>query len=62
VLSANPGCLLQRIDGSRRRGLKAMPAFHMLVLLDASIRGLPASVLLRETRLRRLMHTGRHDL
>jgi glycolate oxidase iron-sulfur subunit len=47
VLSANPGCLLQLMNGLRRRGLKAMPAFHMVELLDASIRGLPAEALLR---------------
>jgi len=46
VLSANPGCLLQLMNGLRRRGLKAMPAFHMVELLDASIRGVPASALL----------------
>ena len=47
VLSANPGCLLQLMNGLRRRGLKAMPAFHMVELLDASIRGIPAAELLR---------------
>jgi glycolate oxidase iron-sulfur subunit len=47
VLSANPGCLLQLMSGLRRRGLKAMPAFHMVELLDASIRGASASELLR---------------
>ena len=46
VLSANPGCLLQLMNGLRRRGLKAMPAFHMVELLDASIRGVPAGELL----------------
>lgn len=39
VVSANPGCLLQLMYGLRRRGLKTMPAFHMVELLDASIRG-----------------------
>ncbi len=39
VLSANPGCLLQLMNGLRRRGMKEMPAFHMVELLDASIRG-----------------------
>src|SRR5271156_855212 len=38
VISANPGCLLQLMSGLRRRGLAAMPAFHMVELLDASIR------------------------
>ena len=47
VLSANPGCLLQLMNGLRRRGLNAMPAFHMVELLDASIRGIIASELLR---------------
>ena len=47
VLSANPGCLLQLMNGLRRRGLKAMPAFHMVELLDASIRGITAGELLR---------------
>ncbi|MGC1461294.1 MAG: glycolate oxidase subunit GlcF [Terracidiphilus sp.] len=47
VLSANPGCLLQLMNGLHRRGLKAMPAFHMVELLDASIRGIPAAELLR---------------
>jgi len=46
VLSANPGCLLQLMNGLRRRGLKEMPTFHMVELLDASIRGVPASELL----------------
>lgn len=41
VVSANPGCLLQIMSGMRRRGLEAMPAFHMVELLDASIRGVP---------------------
>ena len=45
VISANPGCLLQLMNGLRRRGIKAMPAFHMVELLDASIRGVPASEL-----------------
>jgi glycolate oxidase iron-sulfur subunit len=42
VLSANPGCLLQLMNGLRRRGLKEMPTFHMVELLDASIRGVAA--------------------
>jgi glycolate oxidase iron-sulfur subunit len=46
VASANPGCLLQLISGLRRRGLKTMPAFHMVELLDASIRGLSSDALL----------------
>ncbi len=46
VISANPGCLLQLMSGLRRRGLGAMPAFHMVELLDASIRGVRPAVLL----------------
>jgi glycolate oxidase iron-sulfur subunit len=38
VISANPGCLLQLMNGLRRRGLQTMPTFHMVELLDASIR------------------------
>jgi len=34
------------MNGLRRRGLKEMPTFHMVELLDASIRGVPASELL----------------
>lgn len=48
VISANPGCLMQLQSSLRRRGSKKMPAFHMVELLDASIRGIPAEVLLRE--------------
>ena len=47
VISANPGCLLQLMNGLRQRGLKAMPAFHMAELLDASIRGVSAEDLIR---------------
>jgi glycolate dehydrogenase iron-sulfur subunit len=46
VLSANPGCLLQLMNGLRRRGMKTMPAFHLVELLDASIRGLTAGEIL----------------
>ena len=41
VISANPGCLLQLMSGLRRRNMHAMPAFHMVELLDASIRNVP---------------------
>ena len=44
--SANPGCLLQLMHGLRSRGLKTMPAFHMVELLDASMRGVPREDLL----------------
>jgi glycolate oxidase iron-sulfur subunit len=46
VVSANPGCLLQIMSGMRRRGLKTMPAFHMIELLDASISGISTEALL----------------
>ena len=41
VISANPGCLLQLMSSLRRRGLAAMPTFHVVELLDASIRNVP---------------------
>ena len=41
VISANPGCLLQLGSSLRRRGVAAMPAYHMVELLDASIRNAP---------------------
>ncbi len=47
VLSANPGCLLQLMNGLRRRGMKEIPAFHMVELLDASIRGVSAESLMQ---------------
>lgn len=50
VISANPGCLLQLMNGLRRRGAAEMPAFHMVELLDASIRGLTAEQLLHGPR------------
>lgn len=40
LVSANPGCLLQLQSGLRRRGLAEVPTFHMIELIDASIRGL----------------------
>lgn len=46
VISANPGCLIQLMNGLRRRGLDAMPTFHMVELLDASIRNVSPSGLL----------------
>ena len=45
VVSANPGCLLQLMNGLRRRGMKAIPTFHMVELIDASIRGISAEQL-----------------
>jgi glycolate oxidase iron-sulfur subunit len=47
VASANPGCLLQLKAELRRRGAKTMPAFHMVELLDASMRGLSREEVLR---------------
>jgi glycolate oxidase iron-sulfur subunit len=41
VISANPGCLLQLGSGLRRRGAKGMPTYHLVELLDASIRNVP---------------------
>ena len=46
VVSANPGCLLQLMSGLRRRGQARLPAFHMVELLDASIRGIAVDELL----------------
>jgi glycolate oxidase iron-sulfur subunit len=46
VVSANPGCLLQLMNGLRRRGLRTMPAFHLVELIDASIHNIPVDVLL----------------
>ncbi len=48
VVSANPGCLLQIMSGLHRRGLSTIPSFHMVELLDASIRNLSPEDLLRE--------------
>lgn len=47
VISANPGCLIQLMSGLRRRGLDDMPTFHMVELLDASIRNISPSTLLQ---------------
>jgi glycolate oxidase iron-sulfur subunit len=44
VISANPGCLLQLTSGLHRRGLQSIPTFHMVQLLDASIRNVPLAV------------------
>ena len=50
VVSANPGCLLQLMSGLRRREKRTLPAFHMVELLDASIRGLSAEQILKGDR------------
>jgi glycolate oxidase iron-sulfur subunit len=57
VISANPGCLLQLMNGLRRRGAAELPTFHMVELLDASIRGLTVKQLLHN---KRLLHV--HDV
>ena len=51
MASANPGCLLQLMHGLRQRGVKTMPAFHIVEILDASMRGISREDLLRETTL-----------
>ena len=48
VISANPGCLLQLMSGLRRRGLQTIPTFHMVELLDASIRNVSLDALRKE--------------
>jgi glycolate oxidase iron-sulfur subunit len=48
VVSANPGCLLQLMNGLRRQGMQAMPTFHMIELIDASTRGISPEELMRE--------------
>jgi glycolate oxidase iron-sulfur subunit len=47
VVSSNPGCLLQLMNGLRRRGMNTLPAFHLIELLDASIQGYSKDQLLR---------------
>ena len=47
--SANPGCLVQVSNGLRCAG-HALPALHPVELLDASIRGVAAPKLLRDSR------------
>jgi glycolate oxidase iron-sulfur subunit len=54
VASANPGCLLQLMFGLRRRGSNPMPTFHVIELLDASIRGLSSEVLIGNKKSRAL--------
>ena len=50
VASANPGCLLQLRSGIRLAGSQ-VPVLHMVEVVDASIRGVPAESLLVERRL-----------
>jgi glycolate oxidase iron-sulfur subunit len=47
--SGNPGCLLQVTAALRRAG-RALPAFHPIELVDASIRGLDPTRLLEQAR------------
>jgi glycolate oxidase iron-sulfur subunit len=47
--SGNPGCLIQ-VSASLRGAGAAMPAFHPIELLDASIRGIGREQLLKEAR------------
>jgi glycolate oxidase iron-sulfur subunit len=44
VVSANPGCLIQISSGLKRAG-KQIPVLHMIELMDAAIRGVPAAQL-----------------
>jgi glycolate oxidase iron-sulfur subunit len=50
VVSANPGCLLQIVSGLHRRGEKAVPAFHTIEILDASMRGITPAQLFHATQ------------
>ena len=50
IISANPGCLLQLQSALRRNGHSELPTFHMVELLDASIRGLTPDQLLHNKR------------
>jgi glycolate oxidase iron-sulfur subunit len=47
--SANPGCLVQVTAALRRRG-SALPSFHPIELVDASIRGVDRQALLEGAR------------
>jgi glycolate oxidase iron-sulfur subunit len=44
LVTSNPGCLLQITDALARQG-REMPTAHMVLVLDASLRGLPPEVL-----------------
>ena len=46
IVSANPGCLLQLQASLRRNGHAELPTFHMVELLDASLRGVSVEKLL----------------
>ena len=47
--SANPGCLVQ-VSAALRRAGRALPAFHPIELVDASIRGVASDELLATAR------------
>jgi glycolate oxidase iron-sulfur subunit len=47
LVSANPGCLLQLQASLRRNGYAELPTFHMVELLDASLRGVSVDELLK---------------
>ena len=47
LVSANPGCLLQLQASLRRNGHDELPTFHMVELLDASLRGVSVESLLK---------------
>jgi glycolate oxidase iron-sulfur subunit len=49
VVSSNPGCLMQIQSSLRRKGLATLPAFHLVELLDASIRGIGAEQLIGQS-------------
>lgn len=50
LVSANPGCLLQLQASLRRKGHAELPTFHMVELLDASLRGVSADSLLKRAK------------
>ena len=45
LVTSNPGCLLQVTDALRRQG-RTMPTAHMVLVLDASLRGVGSAELL----------------
>jgi len=51
LVSANPGCLLQLQASLRRNGHDELPTFHMVELLDASLRGVSVESLLKRHNL-----------
>ncbi|WP_285102053.1 (Fe-S)-binding protein [Promicromonospora sp. MEB111] len=49
LVTSNPGCLLQITDALSRQG-RAMPTAHMVLVLDASLRGAGPEELLGPSR------------